>query len=786
MSTTPLNNTTEAPQLSYFDTRMNELGITPDINTVQLWRYDADKQKNTLQPVPIFRKTDRGIDIIVYSIGRMLKTYDKEGTRFKKDYCITRLEVPIIKPNGDTIKYLMPKGVPTQPFFPPQLLDAYDKKEKIKVLYITEGYFKAFKACMHGIMCVGLPSITCMKDKESGALYEDIKQLITVCDVERIVWLCDGDFRNISGKEITEEADLYKRPQQFFNTVNTFRELLSSFENVKKYFAHVNTDNLPGAPKGIDDLLVCYADNEAEIKKEAAAFDKIKSQEYTGEFFIKMDVTYGLGTVRKYFKLDDVDGFYLYHAEKRRDLEGKKFKFNGTVFQYDVKAGKCEMIVPGEAGQYMRVGDDYFEHIQRPNEYGHIEPIYVPRQKTTITDDHTKSILKHIPRYKDFCIVPDHVNYQRIINNNYNKYHPFIHEPGEGDFTNTLDFIKHIFGEAEQKYTNQAGQPVTIKNYEIGLDYLTLLYKNPQHILPILCLVSTDRQTGKTTFANYLKELYTENMAFVGNADMKNDFNAHWASKLIICCDETKIDKVEVVEKVKSLSTAKSIMKNAKGKDQVSTAFFGKFIFLSNNEDNFILIDEEEIRFWVMKVPPIKKRNLDLLNDMRDEIPAFLHYLNNRKMATERMERHWFASSLLENEALRKLKASSKPHLEKQITLALEELFNASALDEITMPLHAIAEMVRRPNEQDYVKRILNKMGYTVGDTGRRAYPVKQVITEADGMRITTHPVKFCGRYYTFKREDFTTTTADLFSDNNTDTNTTEAPPVAGSDDLPF
>jgi hypothetical protein len=46
----------------------------------------------------------------------------------------------------------------------------------------------------------------------------------------------------------------------------------------------------------------------------------------------------------------------------------------------------------------------------------------------------------------------------------------------------------------------------------------------------------------------------------------------------------------------------------AKGKDREEVEFFGKFILCSNNEDNFIQIDEEETRFWIIKVKSIKMR----------------------------------------------------------------------------------------------------------------------------------------------------------------------------------
>jgi phage/plasmid-associated DNA primase len=278
------------------------------------------------------------------------------------------------------------------------------------------------------------------------------------------------------------------------------------------------------------------------------------------------------------------------------------------------------------------VGDSYFEYLKIPNRYAELTETYHNRQKSTIKDDHGPKIFDHIAKYKAFCNTPDHRNYQRVINNCFNTYHPFTHIPEEGECEKTLDFIKHIFGNDIVELENGHRVP----RYELGLDYLTILYTHPQQILPILCLVSRERETGKTTFAKWLKLLFTENMAIVGNNDFENAFNAHWITKLLVCVDETKIDKLNVVEKIKALSTSSHTMMNAKGKDQIEVETFLKFILLSNNEDNFINIDKEEIRFWVLSVPSISGRKVDKLEQhLIEEIPAFLNFLNRRKIITQ-------------------------------------------------------------------------------------------------------------------------------------------------------
>jgi hypothetical protein len=79
--------------------------------------------------------------------------------------------------------------------------------------------------------------------------------------------------------------------------------------------------------------------------------------------------------------------------------------------------------------------------------------------------------------------------------------------------------------------------------------------------------------------------------------------------------------KKEITERLKYLSTTDKDKMEAKGKDREEVEFFGKFILCSNNEDNFIQIDEEEIRFWIIKVKSIKKRILNFFKTLSKKSP---------------------------------------------------------------------------------------------------------------------------------------------------------------------
>jgi DNA gyrase/topoisomerase IV subunit A len=214
-----------------------------------------------------------------------------------------------------------------------------------------------------------------------------------------------------------------------------------------------------------------------------------------------------------------------------------------------------------------------------------------------------------------------------VQNNCFNVYGEFEHEPdNEGNCRTILFFLKHIYG----------------KQYRLGVDYIQLLYQKPTQILPIKCLVSRENNTGKTTYIKFLKAMFTSNCTVIGNEELNSAFNASYSNKLIIACEESFIEKKGSIEKIKNLSTADKIMMNAKGKDQVEIDFFGKFILASNNDDDFIYASNYDIRYWVINVPKPKENNVNLLNQMIEEIPAFLAYLNRRKLSTTCQSRMWF------------------------------------------------------------------------------------------------------------------------------------------------
>jgi hypothetical protein len=727
----PNNEETTAAQ-SYFEQRMQALGITPEINQVRLLKYDAEEKKNILKPEPVFRKHELGIEIIVYTLDRCTIRIEKsEGSKQRKDWSIIRYEKPVLK-NGKEMKYRMPSGQGSFPFFPPQLLDKFDERQQIDTLFITEGFFKAFKGAMHGIDIIGLPSITHMKNKDTGALHPDILKLMHACGVKRMVWLTDGDCLDLSSKILAvytdrekaagidkKELDLSKRPYSFYSSVQTFKQLLDDYADVEKYFLHIDTDAIVeahkvdrGTVKGLDDLLQAFPTKIEEITAD------LKSVSKNGDWFQKYNITSKISKAWSHFRLNSVLDFYLFHSERTPVIKGKEFMYFGTSYLYNDTKNECEVVVPGDASNYCRVGNDYYKFIQKPNKYGNQERSLEPRLKSTIVDDHGKKFIDYVPKYETFCNVPHHINYQPVIHNCFNLYSPLDYTPqeeeaGEEDCKTILQFMQHIFGTSEIQFNHpKLKEKKKYTMLELGLDYVQLLYHRPWEKLPILCLVSKENNTGKSTYGKLLKQIFGGNCAVVGNQDLAGDFNKHWSTKTIVICDETKIDKQHVIEKVKSLSTADKIMMNAKGKDHVEIDCFIKFIFITNNEDNFIYASEDDIRYWIIKVPTIKEENPGMLENMVEEIPAFLQYLNKRKLVTDKLNRMWFHPSLLKTEALKKVIEYSRPTIQKELLQKIRDVFFDFGVKKFMMTKGDILQEFFRNSaryESNYLAKVLTE-----------------------------------------------------------------------------
>lgn len=278
--------------------------------------------------------------------------------------------------------------------------------------------------------------------------------------------------------------------------------------------------------------------------------------------------------------------------------------------------------------------------------------------RDTIKGLYGSQFLSMIPNYDAYVCVPSHTEYRRVIGRCFNVYQPLEHSPKPGNHPAWDSLLIRIFGE----------------QIECGWDYLTILYRYPTQVLPVLCLVSAENGTGKSTFGNALSYLFGRNVGFFGQDDLNSSFNS-WIKSLIAIFEEISETK-RSLNKIKAISTAKSATVNEKFKPQFSFEPFVKIIILSNNEDSFIQANENDIRYWVRKIPPLRPAEFDADFDtkLRDEVPAVLHALSTREIKNQKESRMWFSPAVIATNALSMVVEESRSNCAKDIGIWAEDI----------------------------------------------------------------------------------------------------------------
>ena len=122
-----------------------------------------------------------------------------------------------------------------------------------------------------------------------------------------------------------------------------------------------------------------------------------------------------------------------------------------------------------EKEEFIRVGTTLYKLVNQPRLNGGYVRKRIVWNNETLRQDYGKDYLATVPKYDGFCTVPDHVDYRPVVDKFLNLYEPIEHRPQQGEFPCILSLVHHIFGE----------------QYELGMDYLQLLYLQPVQKLPI-------------------------------------------------------------------------------------------------------------------------------------------------------------------------------------------------------------------------------------------------------------------------------------------------------------
>lgn len=386
---------------------------------------------------------------------------------------------------------------------------------------------------------------------------------------------------------------------------------------------------------------------------------------------------------------------------------------------------------------FVRVGTTLYKIVNQPRLNGGYVKKRIVWNNETLRQDYGKDYLANVPKYDGFCTVPDHVNYRQVIDNFLNLYEPIGHQPKEGDFSHIRALLHHIFGE----------------QYELGVDYLQLLYLHPIQKLPILLLVSEERNTGKSTFLNFLKAMFRNNVTFNTNEDFRSQFNSDWAGKLIIVVDEVLLNRREDSERLKNLSTTLSYKVEAKGKDRDEIAFFAKFVLCSNNERLPVIIDSGETRYWVRKIHHLENDDTHFLQKLIEEIPAFLYFLQHRSLTTQNVSRMWFSPKQTETAALLKIIRCNKSKYEVEAAELIKEIMECMEIDSFSFCLNDLLILLNLSQvriDKHWLRKIVTEDW--------------KLAPAPNGLTYTTYlfacnkerrfePIRRVGRYYTITRK---------------------------------
>lgn len=386
---------------------------------------------------------------------------------------------------------------------------------------------------------------------------------------------------------------------------------------------------------------------------------------------------------------------------------------------------------------FVRVGTTLYKIVNQPRLNGGYVKKRIVWNNETLRQDYGKDYLANVPKYDGFCTVPDHVNYRQVIDNFLNLYEPIGHQPKEGDFSHIQALLHHIFGE----------------QYELGVDYLQLLYLHPIQKLPILLLVSEERNTGKSTFLNFLKAMFRNNVTFNTNEDFRSQFNSDWAGKLIIVVDEVLLNRREDSERLKNLSTTLSYKVEAKGKDRDEIAFFAKFVLCSNNERLPVIIDPGETRYWVRKIHHLENDDTHFLQKLIEEIPAFLYFLQHRTLTTQNVSRMWFSPKQTETAALLKIIRCNKSKYEVEAAELIKEIMECMEIDSFSFCLNDLLILLNLSQvriDKHWLRKIVTEDW--------------KLAPAPNGLSYTTYlfacnkerrfePIRRVGRYYTITRK---------------------------------
>lgn len=300
-------------------------------------------------------------------------TYELKDSKGKltgktKEYYRVRWQFPEehLDKNGKPFKYKSPSGSGTHIYIPERIREKYRKGEKVQILFIQEGEKKAEKASKHGLPSIAVSGIQNLG--QNGRLPEDIIKFIVKCGVEKVVFILDADWNDLSSN-ITINEPVDKRPRQFFYAIRNYKDYFRSLSNrslfVEIYFGYVLKNE--HGDKGVDDLLANTLAGSEDKLKEDIDFC-INEKNLSGSYVQLHKITsYTDYKLEEIWNLHNPLEFAQKHKEVLQDLP--EFSIGRHKWRFNEK-GEIESAQPIEADE------QYWETIEKEDRYGNRSKTY--------------------------------------------------------------------------------------------------------------------------------------------------------------------------------------------------------------------------------------------------------------------------------------------------------------------------------------------------------------------------------------------------------------------------
>lgn len=309
--------------------QLEESGLTvKDVRAT--WRAD-DNTVTTHSPFTSGTVTrygtiaDTGDDMIIHYLdldGRPVTFTDtrKGQNNTERPYFRVRWQYPESHtlPDGSTCKYKSPAGSGVQLYIPETLRQAYRQARHLDNLYFTEGEKKAEAVSKYVGPAFGMAGINCLAGRDHQ-LPESIVRVIEQCGVQRIYFIMDSDYNDLS-RTLTPDRDATQRPRAFFAAARNFRDWFLTLRNrnidVEVYLVLGN-----GSAKGVDDQLVLMNDkNRYRQLIDSGTADTITGG-HTEYFDVVKISTITDANLQGIWGLNNVDEFLSKHMEQLKGLD---------------------------------------------------------------------------------------------------------------------------------------------------------------------------------------------------------------------------------------------------------------------------------------------------------------------------------------------------------------------------------------------------------------------------------------------------------------------------------